>query len=122
MEQACEVTEDYSMISRHLPGLVDDFSSIIFAWDGDGTPKWITDLNGKKLPQLRKLCRLEADISGLHDSLKPRRSVFNLGSYYQTPLTIFILLGGTKLQARLRWKEKGTIREGPVTIVPGALE
>ncbi|KIM25129.1 hypothetical protein M408DRAFT_26529 [Serendipita vermifera MAFF 305830] len=91
----------------------------VIAHDGDGVPTWIKDANGKYLPQMRRLCDLNADMSGLQGSLQTLHGP--LGPYYDVHHGVSIRLGGTKLQARLQWKEDGILREGPISILPGAL-
>ncbi|KIM25125.1 hypothetical protein M408DRAFT_331413 [Serendipita vermifera MAFF 305830] len=96
-----------------------DLSIEIFAYDGDEAPRWMKDANGNELPQFRCLCKLEADMSGLQGSLKTLRGPS--GPYHAVNMIVSIRLGGTKLQARLQWKENDTLREGPIAILPGAL-
>ncbi|KIM20872.1 hypothetical protein M408DRAFT_30006 [Serendipita vermifera MAFF 305830] len=119
MERDFTVERDFrhqSLVSRSV--LFNQVFSII-AHDGDGVPTWIKDANGKYLPQMRYLCNLKADMSGLQGSLQTLHGP--LGPYYDIRYTVSIRLGGTKLQARLQWKENGSFREGPITIIPGNL-
>ncbi|KIM19447.1 hypothetical protein M408DRAFT_43717, partial [Serendipita vermifera MAFF 305830] len=87
--------------SRTLQDLLTDFKSTIGVYDGDEVPQWITDTKGKRLSQMRHLCNLKADMSGLRGTLQP--STGPVGPYYATSFTVCIRLGGTKLQARLQW-------------------
>lgn len=103
-------------MSQRVP---QDLTVNVLAYDGDDAPRWMVDYNGKQLPQFRRLCSLTADISNLHGSLKLQTGL--RGPYYETHYIVFIRLGGTKLQARLQWKEDGALREGPITIIPGNL-
>ncbi|KIM19487.1 hypothetical protein M408DRAFT_83484, partial [Serendipita vermifera MAFF 305830] len=118
MESDFAVQKQFYQISQTLQNL-HDFGYTIYAHDGDEVPRWISDSKGKTLPQMRDLCDLKADMSGLRGSLQPRSGP--LGPYYKAEYTVSTRLGGTKLQARLQWEENGTLREGPVTILPGNL-
>ncbi|KIM25124.1 hypothetical protein M408DRAFT_26524 [Serendipita vermifera MAFF 305830] len=120
IENDFAVQEQFYLVSRTLRNSLTDFRSTIIVYDGDDIPRWITDIEGKLLPQMRHLCDLKADMSGLQGSLQPLHG--SLGPYYKVAITVAIRLGGTKLQARLQWEENGIPREGPITLVPGALE
>ncbi|KIM25123.1 hypothetical protein M408DRAFT_223807 [Serendipita vermifera MAFF 305830] len=120
MENDFAVQQYFYEIFHSLQFLLTNSEVSISAYDGNEVPRWITDVNGKNLPQIRPLCKLKADMSSLQGSLRPHNGP--QGPYYRMDYAISIRLGGTKLQARLQWKENGTLREGPITILPGALE
>ncbi|KIM20881.1 hypothetical protein M408DRAFT_118947 [Serendipita vermifera MAFF 305830] len=117
IESNFAVHEQGYQISQTLQDLLTDIRSTIYVYDGDEVPRWITDTKGERLPQMRRLCRLKADMSSLRGSLQPCCGL--LGPYYEVHYTKSIRFGGTKLQARLQWEENGTLREGPITIIPG---
>jgi hypothetical protein len=54
----------------------------------------------------RKLCELEADLSGLARSLQPRRSAQTGQTYYKVDYQVAMFFGGTTLKARLQWFEE----------------
>ncbi|KIM20870.1 hypothetical protein M408DRAFT_333766 [Serendipita vermifera MAFF 305830] len=110
----------FHAIVRQPEDILRTWETSIIAYDGDDAPRWMTDANGKQSPYFRRLCDIEADMSGLQKTLQLRHGP--QGPYYMIDCTLCIRLGGTKLQARLQWEENGTVREGPITIVPGALE
>lgn len=59
--------------------------------------------SGVRYPQIRELCTLRADLSGLENSLQPQ---FNSqGTYYSINFKVSVRLGGTQLLARLQWEE-----------------
>jgi hypothetical protein len=90
---------------------------------------------GRRLPQVRTLCTLRADLSGLRGSLK--RLMGPDAPYYRVDHEVVVRFGGTQLQATIQWKEGVRIedepktmaqlytqearREGPVTIIPNAI-
>ncbi|KIM25126.1 hypothetical protein M408DRAFT_331414 [Serendipita vermifera MAFF 305830] len=119
MESDFSVQKEFHRISQSLPDLLQVVEYTIFVYDGDEVPWWITDIKGKRLPQLRDLCKLKADMSNLQGSLQPHKGP--QGPYYMADFTVSIRLGGTKLEARLQWEEDGILREGPITIIPGNL-
>jgi hypothetical protein len=126
-------------------------------WSSDDIPKWCDDVNGEqsrfnpflpklnlvsltaggRLPQLRRLCALKADLSGLEGSLK--RLDGPAGTYYRVDFKVVVKFGGTQLQATIQWEEGVRMRikmdmkyhssqftqealcEGPVTIIPNAI-
>ncbi|KIM20880.1 hypothetical protein M408DRAFT_30015 [Serendipita vermifera MAFF 305830] len=119
MESDFAVQEKLYRTSKTLQDLFKAIEYAIYVYDGDEVPRWIVNTKGKKLPQIRHLCSLKADMSNLQGSLQPHKGP--QGPYYRADYTVSIRLGGTKLEARLQWKENGTLREGPITILPGAL-
>ncbi|KIM25121.1 hypothetical protein M408DRAFT_26521 [Serendipita vermifera MAFF 305830] len=119
MESDFAVQEKLYRTSKTLQDLFKAIEYAIYVYDGDEVPRWIVNTKGKKLPQIRHLCSLKADMSNLQGSLQPHKGP--QGPYYRVDYTVSIRLGGTKLEARLQWKENGTLREGPITILPGAL-
>lgn len=61
---------------------------------------------GNRLPLLRNLCTLNADLSGLKNLLKPLDDNGPSGKYYRVVFKLVIGLGSTQLQARFRWEEQ----------------
>lgn len=92
--------------------------------------------SGHRLPQMRILCTLIADLSNARSALTRKTGIHGL-KYWDLPFSVVVELGRTQLQARLQWKEgvcifyiesrrpadmyKSIIRQSPVKILPGAL-
>ena len=80
------------------------FSLDIYAYDGDGDTHWGWDESGKRLPDIRRVCTLSADLSGLRRFLKvqkgPEGQVFWTIWY-----SINVHFGGTALKAKMMWDE-----------------
>jgi hypothetical protein len=92
-------------------------------------------LAGSWLSDMRTLCTMTADLTGLRGSL--RRQAGPSGVYYKVDFEVAVRFGGTQLQATIQWKEgvraEGSVlvtthssiqnkrREGPVTIIPNAI-
>ncbi|KIM25135.1 hypothetical protein M408DRAFT_26535 [Serendipita vermifera MAFF 305830] len=109
----------FHRIYGSLQDTLGSYSCPLSIWEGEATPAWVRDLEDKDLPQLRSLCTLKADLSGLKGSFK--RKVGPGGEYYRVDFRVAVRFGGTQLQARLQWDEGGVLREGPVTIIPNAI-
>lgn len=58
---------------------------------------------GEINPGFEKLCRIEADLSGMKDSLIRKQGAD--GPYDKLKYNIAIQLGGTELRARIEWME-----------------
>jgi len=118
------VVTPFQLTFRSLDGVLDTFHDYIEVWEGDGIPEWVCDVNGecyaraqlfsililscwpflgKRLPQIRTLCTLTADLSGLRASLQALDGP--KGKYYQFVFKVAIKFGGTQLQARIQWEE-----------------
>jgi hypothetical protein len=118
------VVEPLSLVERSLSAIPHTYSLEIKVWEGDGAPEWSRDANGQcyagsstifysnslscqflgePLPQIRTLCTLTADFSGLRPSLRPLDGPRS--KYYQFDFKIAIRFGGTQLQARIQWEE-----------------
>ncbi|KIM25132.1 hypothetical protein M408DRAFT_316623 [Serendipita vermifera MAFF 305830] len=106
----------FSRFYNSLEDQLGSFSCIISAWEGEYTPFWVRDTRGQHYPQLKHLCILTANLSGLKYSLQ--RKIGPKGEYYQVEFWVAVQFGGTQLHARLQWKERGILREGPVAILP----
>lgn len=93
----------------------------IFSWEKPGIPTWCKDENGVIHTGMRLRCTLKADLSALAPSLRPKRGKHG-GMYYQAEFQVCVFFGGTQLRAKLQWKHNGVLCEGPVGVIPGALE
>lgn len=59
---------------------------------------------GNRLPQMRLICVINANLSGLRDSTKVYRD--DQGEqYWKIRFKVAVMFGGTQLRARLIWKE-----------------
>jgi len=113
---------DYSRLYKSISPDLGSFSDHILVWDGDEVRYWLTDVEGRRnllincpqtclydvcptgkpLPQVRKLCTLRADLSGLR-SLE--RLSGSKGEYFALKCSGVLRFGGTQLQAVIQWKE-----------------
>ncbi|KIM26380.1 hypothetical protein M408DRAFT_330575 [Serendipita vermifera MAFF 305830] len=89
----------------------------VFAWEGGNIPIWCKDEHGKILNGMRLICTLNANLSALAGGLQTMTGR-NGKRFYRVDYDVCVYFGGTQLRAKLQWKEKGVLREGPVTIMP----
>ena len=66
-------------------------------------------------PRFREVCRLEADLSGLQQSLRAQRNPTTGMVYYTVNFIVAVLFGGTTLKARLRWFENVSVEPNQLT-------
>ena len=76
----------------------------IYAYDGEGDTNWARDESGNLLPNIRRVCTLKADLSGLQRFLKAQKRSDGQ-DFWQADFNVHVLLGGTALKARLTWYE-----------------
>ncbi|KAF8603201.1 hypothetical protein BDV93DRAFT_493856 [Ceratobasidium sp. AG-I] len=90
----------------------------IWAFNGGPgkNPGWVEDKDGNVNPGFEKLCRVEANLSGMRSALQRRQG--GDGPYDMLELFLAIQFGGTELSARIEWQEKGVLRTGPASIIP----
>lgn len=103
------------------PTSLSNFEQIVLAYDGDDEVLWACDEKGKglihlkyisrltkksgvQIPGARKVCTVNADLSGLLNNMKMERNSSNQ-SFWKIDYTFQILFGGTSLKARLVWYE-----------------
>ncbi|KIM23486.1 hypothetical protein M408DRAFT_262258 [Serendipita vermifera MAFF 305830] len=89
----------------------------VFAWEGGNIPIWCKDEHGKILNGMRLICTLNANLSALAGGLQTMTGR-NETRFYRVDYDVCVYFGGTQLRAKLQWREKGVLREGPVTIMP----
>ncbi|KIM25119.1 hypothetical protein M408DRAFT_223687 [Serendipita vermifera MAFF 305830] len=95
------------------------FECELDVWEGEGSsPRWTEDVYGCRLPQIRTLCSLKADLTALRYSLKEKGPAYK--RYCEVCFSVVVRFGGTQLQARMQWEENGVLREGPISILPNA--
>ncbi|KIM23508.1 hypothetical protein M408DRAFT_27851 [Serendipita vermifera MAFF 305830] len=89
----------------------------VFAWEGDDIPKWCKDKEGGLMKGMRLICTLHANLSALAEGLQIQRGPRGT-KFYRVDYDVYVSFGGTQLHAKIQWKEKGVLREGPVTVMP----
>ena len=76
----------------------------IYAYDGDGDIDWTEDESGNLVPQMRRVCTLTADPSGLQNILKVEKG-FDGEIFWKVVYSVNVYFDGTTLKARLTWYE-----------------
>ena len=136
-EGLSETFEYYRVFKTPENGL-GTFSVGIYAYDGEGDTQWAKDESGNLMPNIRLVCTLTADLSGLTKILKAQRT--SRGQiFWKVDYKVKIFFGGTALKARLTWYEGVSIhasihlslmfgwpfqkilREGPVSVIPNVV-
>ena len=129
-------TFEYSRLYKNLDEGLGTFPLIIYAYDGEGDTNWAWDESGNLLPNIRYVCTLKADLSGLQRFLKAQKRSDGQ-DFWQVDFTVHVLLGGTALKARLTWYEGVSVShasihtslifscafqeilcDGPVSVIP----
>lgn len=111
---------DASTPKGHIIGSLRSIGIEIFAWEGSDVPIWCKDEHGKVLKGMRPICTLNADLSALVGGLQ-RKEGLGAKGFYRIDYDVCVYFGGTQLRAKLQWREKGILHEGPVTIMPYVL-
>lgn len=88
----------------------------IFHGDSANNPSWVRDKNGNINHGFEQHCKIEADLSGMRNSLERKQGAD--GPYDELGFDIVIRLGGTELHSHMEWVENGTTRSGPTSIIP----
>ena len=81
-----------------------DFSVNIYAYDGEGDTDWADDESGNLSPDMRRVCTLKADLSGLQNVLKVQTGP-NGQDFWVIDFMIDVRFGGTALKASMMWHE-----------------
>ena len=97
-------TVTYRCLYKTLDDGLGYFSMDVYACDGEGDTVWGWDESCNLLPNVRHVCTLKADLSGLQRFLTVRKGPGG-GDYWAICYTIDIHLGGTALKARMTWSE-----------------
>lgn len=95
---------NYFSIYNKMPTDLGTFSQDVYAYDGDGDIVWGRDEKGALAKDVRTVCTLRADLSGLRSSLRSQRGRKG-EEFYRVDFIISVMLGGTSLKARLIWNE-----------------
>ena len=96
----CHVYKTLKDALDHIPMK----SMEIYAYDGDGDPDWTEDESGNLLPQMRRVCTLTADLSGLQNFLKVEKGS-NGQNFWKVMYSVNVYFGDTALKARMTWYE-----------------
>ena len=97
-------TFNYQRIYKTLDNGLGTFSVDIYAYDGVGDTDWGRDESGNLLPNMRRVCTLKADLSGLQRSLKVQKGPRGQ-DFWRVEHSINVHFGSTALKARLTWYE-----------------
>ncbi len=97
-------TFNYERVYKTLDNGLGNFSMTIYAYDGEGDADWARDESGNLLPNVRRICTLTADLSGLRGFLKLKKGSDGQ-DFWQVSYGINIRFGGTALKARMVWYE-----------------
>ena len=97
-------TFDYQQVYKNLDQGLGTFSLEIYAYDGEGYPIWARDESGNLLPNIRRVCTLKADLSGLRRFLTVQKGSQGQ-DFWEVSYKMKVLFGGTALKARVVWFE-----------------
>lgn len=99
-----------------------NFEVPLYTYDGeDATVVWMQDAYGTVLKGFTLVCTIEADLSLLEKSLEKQVGAGGI-DFYLVEFSIGVSFGTNSLKAKLIWKEKGVVKEGPCSIVLSALK
>ena len=102
-EGLSETFEYYRVFKTPENGL-GTFSVGIYAYDGEGDTQWAKDESGNLMPNIRLVCTLTADLSGLQRFLKVKKT--SKGQHFwEVSYNINVSFGGTNLKAKMTWYE-----------------
>ena len=97
-------TFKYYRVFKNLDDGLGAFLVVIYAYDGEGDTDWGEDELGNLLPNIRRVCTLTADLSGLQRFLKVQKTSEGQ-DFWKVAFNVNVLFGGTTLKARVTWKE-----------------
>ncbi len=97
-------TFSYRCTYKTLDHGLGTFCLEIYAYEGEGDTDWARDESGNLLPNIRRVCTLAADLSGLRRFLKVQRSSEGQ-EFWDVAFKVNVLFGGTVLMARMTWYE-----------------
>lgn len=117
LDDASPVVKEYYRTYGVYPSSLEYFSEDLYAWEGLGHTHWCTDTSDKRLLEMRRICKIKADLSGI----RPEQLYGPKGIYWRVDYKIVILFEGAKMKAHLEWTEGRIKKRGPVTIVPALL-
>ncbi|KAG8753752.1 hypothetical protein FRC14_005759 [Serendipita sp. 396] len=110
----------YNWSRSEKPESLVDFYVDLLVWEGEGNTKWTTDVNGNRLPQIRDLCSIEADLTPTIAGFNQLTSKHGI-KYWKGSYGVRCIYNGTKLQARLEWKVEDKTYQGPIRVIPASV-
>ncbi|KAG8840577.1 hypothetical protein FRB91_005925 [Serendipita sp. 411] len=110
----------YGQSYSEKPETLNDFCVDLLVWEGEGNTKWITDVNGNRLPRIRDLCSIEADLTPTIAGFKQLTSKHGVKSW-ECAFAIRCIFNGTKLQARVEWEVEDKTYQGPIRVIPASV-
>jgi len=97
-------TFDYYRMYKTLDDCLGTSSYDIYAYDGEGDTDWARDESGDLLPNIRHVCTLKGDLSGIRRFLKARKTSEGQ-EFWKVSFHVDVFFGGTALKARMKWYE-----------------
>ena len=97
-------TFSYARVLNSLDDRLGTFSMDIYAYDGEGDIDWARDESDDLLPNIRCVCTLKADLSGLRRFLTVRKGSQGQ-DFWTASYSVNVFFGGTALKARMTWFE-----------------
>ena len=76
----------------------------IYAYDGEGDADWVHDESGHLMPNIRRVCTLTADLSGLQRILTVKKGTEGQ-DFWLVIFSVNVRFGGTALNAKVTWYE-----------------
>jgi len=97
-------TFDYVRLYKTLDKGIGIFTLNIFAFDGEGDPDWVQDESGNTMSNIRHVCTLSADLSGLQKFLKVQKGSEGQ-DFWTVSYSVEVRFGGTAIKAKMTWHE-----------------
>ncbi len=97
-------TFQYVSLYKTLDNGIGTFSLNIFAFDGEGDTDWVQDESGNMMPNMRHVCTLSADLSGLQRFLKVQKGLQGQ-DFWTVRYRVEVRFGGTAIKAKMMWYE-----------------
>ena len=97
-------TFDYIRLYKSLDNGLGTFILHIYAFDGEGDTDWIQDESGYTMPNIRHVCTLSADLSGLQRFLKAQKGSQGQ-DFWTVSYKVDVRFGGTAIKAKMTWNE-----------------
>ena len=98
------ISFSYERMYKTLDNGIGTFSLDIYAYDGEGDIYWALDEFGYPSPNVRRVCTLAADFSGLQGFLKVQKGSKGQ-KFWKINYSVNVRFGGTAIKARLTWYE-----------------
>ncbi|KDQ12481.1 hypothetical protein BOTBODRAFT_161662 [Botryobasidium botryosum FD-172 SS1] len=120
LEESEEKAHKYAlMLSSPSPMLMRSLEKTIYAYDGpESEPAFAMDDLGEPNPGFHVACVVHADLSGAKDGLIP--AFGPRGPFWVLPISIALTFGGTEIEAKIIWEERGVTRKSDASVIPPA--